>query len=181
VTPFVLAGGSFHTGSTQRGAAPGGTAPRTSRPYQPYRPYRPHGGAGNRTLVRICFQNSRYVRRPGFLRLPCPVPDRPCGKRAPRISLAAAEQRGSLARFFDSAATPQAGFVHRRSEASVSSAYAAIASSELAVGSFQAVLPGTWTWARSHSFTKPVEASRPRVVVKIRLPGRFKKRQGLRT
>src|SRR5439155_27378528 len=47
-------------------------------------------------------------------------------------------------------------------QASVSSAYAASASSVLAVESFQTVLPGLWTWARCNSFYKPVEASRPR-------------------
>ena len=37
-------------------------------------------------------------------------------------------------------------------EASVSSAYAASASSELAFESFQVVYPGTWTWARCRTF-----------------------------
>ena len=58
---------------------------------------------------------------------------------------------------------PQAGSTGRRSISELSSAYAANASSVLAVESFQTVLPGTWTWARYNSFIKPVEASRPRV------------------
>ena len=58
--------------------------------------------------------------------------------------------------------TPQASFRHRRCVSELNSAYAASASSELAVDTFQTVLPGAWTWARDDFLNKPVEADRPR-------------------
>jgi hypothetical protein len=67
-------------------------------------------------------------------------------------------RRRQPARLCDTVGTPQAGFRHRRCFSELSSAYAASASSELAVDTFQTVLPGAWTWARSNSLNEPVEA-----------------------
>jgi len=123
------------------------------------------GGAGNRTLVRIRIRNRVYVHRLDFL------PFRRTGiePACPEISLAcsrhrAVRHREQPARLCDTVGTPQAGFRHRRCVSELSSAYAASASSELAVDTFQTVLPGAWTWARSNSLNEPVEADRPHYI-----------------
>ena len=140
-------------------------------PFRPSCPPAPlSGGAGNRTLVRIRIRNRVYVHRLDFL------PFRRTGiePACPEISLAcsrhrAVRHRGQPARLCDTVGTPQAGFRHRRCVSELSSAYAASASSELAVDTFQTVLPGAWTWARSNSLNEPVEADRPHLLTRTNI------------
>src|ERR1041385_3595753 len=71
----------------------------------------------------------------------------PSGSHPPREGA-----RGRPARLCYSMPSPQAGSVTEGCFSELGSAEAASAKSELAVESFQAVLPGTWTWARCHTF-----------------------------
>ena len=120
------------------------------------------GGAGNRTLVRIGVRNCVYVRRLEFSPSPR-AGNRPTFPRS--SSRRSYPARGSVTR-----GQPGFSIRHRRprrasdaegAQSELSSAYAASARSLLAGKSFQAVLPGTWTWARCNSLYQPVEASRP--------------------
>lgn len=59
------------------------------------------GGAGNRTLVRVWFQNRIYVRRSLFQRLPDPAWDRPLRGLPPDVSPRASEDHAQPARICD--------------------------------------------------------------------------------
>ena len=86
------------------------------------------------------------------------VPNRPPLGRAPEVSPSVPERHGWPARISDSTHGAPGGLrVPKAHQASVSSAYAASASSVLAVEAFQMVLPGIWAWARCNSFFIPVE------------------------
>ncbi len=136
--------------------------PRASLPFD--------GGAGNRTLVRISVQRSAYVRRPPSSRGPGPVSGRPSRSGPPEISPVAPEDSRRASPDFGPDGAPQAGSFIRWCVSELSSTYAASAKSELAVEMSQTVFPGIWTWARSHTFYRPVEASRPRPI-KSKQPG----------
>ena len=75
-----------------------------------------HGGAGNRTLVRVSFQNRFYVRRLDFLpslRIGIePTSPKPISLK---ISLSASERRSQPARFSDSVRGAPGG-LHRPKE-----------------------------------------------------------------
>lgn len=59
------------------------------------------GGAGNRTLVRVWFQNRIYVRRSLFKRLPDPARNRPLRGLPPDVSPRASEDHAQPARICD--------------------------------------------------------------------------------
>ena len=139
-----------------------------------------NGGGGNRTLVRVSFQNHPYVRRRISLRRSEPAMHRPSRTLSPEISQLPSELRQPPARIFFQWRRPRrapfTGGALSEREAQLTQPSP---SSVLAVSAFQTVLPGTWTWARSDSFIIPVEASRPRRdakynrLVPTRAAGRF--------